>query len=495
MADANIVVLDAVKGVYRHVATGFTVHEIYSISDAVQCNGVLAYDSEGKWAWVAGRDLRVEITKLGAGGSLSSLASCILRSYKFGASMVHGHVYAADGNARRMIDLPSMMFVPRSAVGLRIFGVINNAAAGRGCAQSLMSAYEANSDPVRVFLQGWSGMPMYAADSNDGSNIQSIEAGTVPVAYATVIGRVLITIPMSTWEDFLAAWAANIPNKDQSEVQEKISGALAAVTAEKLKTQFGVVPTVLAPFVLYSDGTAMLEANVKPSVYTVSGVTYNHRVIWNLFATPSLPETQYGWWHTNPTAVPVAGTNVPSAYSKAGASILGVDEITGTYATGVWKFTPENTPVGSIDGVPLFNILGGLYPRAAAVGAQAVTTPQLLATAFDHAYIDEAITPQTGGQTSDAYATQVATQLENGVSKTEMTLPSSWAFAGQPAFAASAMLAMYIQGTPKITGLTMALNLSGHYMPSARWTKGTTVTRAVNQRRFLIADVLNYVLQ
>lgn len=495
MADANIVVLDAVKGVYRHVATGFTIHDIYSVSDAIECNGVLAYDSEGKWAWVAGRDLRVEITKLGAGGSLSSLASSILRTYQFAGSMIHGSVYATDGNGSRTIDIPSMKFVPRSAVGLRLFGLINNATAGRGCCAAIRGKYEQNADDQRVFLQGWSGMPMHASDGNTGNNFQSIEFGGVGFGDTTVIGRVLITIPMSSWEDFLASWADNIPNKDKSEVQEKISGALAAITVAKLKEQFGVVPAVLAPIVLFADGTAMLEANVKPSVYTVNPIAYNHRLAWNVFACPSLPEVQYGWWHTNPVAAPVAGCLVPAAYSKPGASILGADTIESSYDSGTWTYVPEYTPIKSIDSVPLFNILGGLFPRAAAVSAQNVTTTQILGRAFDHAFIDEVVTPQAGNQTGEAYATQVATELEQGVAKLETTLPSSWAFAGQTAYAASMMLSMYIQGAPKITSLAMALNLSGHYMPRARWTKGITVLRASNQQKFLVSDVLNHVLQ
>lgn len=66
------------NGSYTHLATGFVVHDVWSIKDLLDANGAFAYSVvTGEWRWVAGTDLTAFIKAFGS-ATLGSLAAAML---------------------------------------------------------------------------------------------------------------------------------------------------------------------------------------------------------------------------------------------------------------------------------------------------------------------------------------------------------------------------------------------------------------------------------
>lgn len=466
----TIVKMDSTSalGVYRHVETGFVVHDVNSVADVINANGCLACDmTNGTWAWIAGEDLFVEVYRRGA-TSLRTLATGLLGSK---LSLVAGRltlgVWFASAKVGGMnsggIAMPGLnRFATACGTDLRIFGIVTNAQAGRGLSTGLLDDVIANvpgallagctdscdisgfenagmSDPVKVSPPGLSGITSIAYQK-----------------HASIIGRAVIAIPVSTWDAFLANWKVALPHVDKEEVASKADAAIQKFGSAFQSNLFSV-PSVRVPVVLTSDGKAYMDNNL-PRSFNTQGTIYGIWSYWNGLLAPTLPDPS-GWWLTNPhcPAVGVAHQMSSEVVAGLGSNFFNASGVDSPKAAV--PFTASYAQVTDIDSVELMKILGGLYPRTDAVPSS-TTGAFLINRCFSGNHSDQPLPTQGGAETQVDYTARMTTAQKAPYSVFTANY-GHWNLAGQPAVWASTLLDASLQGK-SINGLAALTLVSGN---------------------------------
>lgn len=142
------------NGSYTHLATGFVVHDVWSIKDLLDANGAFAYSVvTGEWRWVAGTDLTAFIKAFGS-ATLGSLAAAMLAPQ---VMTIHGWTAGAvrgvGGSSQGMI-CPGAISWPgltEPAQGdIRLFGLVNNLQAGHGCSARQMRVSDFGRNQLHI---------------------------------------------------------------------------------------------------------------------------------------------------------------------------------------------------------------------------------------------------------------------------------------------------------------------------------------------------------
>lgn len=496
----SVTVLNGSKGIYKHDQTGFVVHDVFSVADVLDCNGCLVYDDSG-WAWVAGRDLMLEVRRFGAGGSLIALGQSILRKLKHTTRAISfGQAMNAEwgGSNALGIYVPGFGLTPRAVNNMRIFGLVTNAAAGRGCSPGTFGGRVTNASEngLAKFVNAfsWRMSPTAGNDglTHSGSNDWYIDGTTT--ADSTFIGRAIVAVPLTSWEKLLVEWEKAVPNNDESEVKSRIASAKATLPVSLLKEQLGVLPTVYVPIALFSDGNAAVEMNHAPLIGspTAGSSPRNEVVQYSPYLCPSVPETETGWWITNPLGIGKNGFNVQIGSVPNGGSLLSANYLGGQVLGNPKSFTPGYTPLTAIDNIDLFKILGGLYPRVDQVRTN-VSGSTLINRSFLNSFLDESLPSQGAAESSADYDIRQQQVLDNTVMDVVTTLPNHWNFAGQPTFITTTLLNGFLQGaTPKITKATACLLMSGHYSPHGRVKRLDVINGVTSRATITIASLMAY---
>lgn len=467
------------RGVYKHHETGFTVCEVSSVKHVIECNGALACDIEnGEWTWVAGEDLYVEVYRRN-GNSLRGLAQGLL-SRTFGA--FHGRLglgfwlsNVGSSNVGSIL-LPGLNRTSRSyGSDIRLFGIMTNAQAGRGCSVGMIDDLVPNSPgglaagcTIRSKIPGHIGSdPAAVSSSIPGMGGSPIDYGKS----ATVVGRVVIAIPLRSWDAFLQKWRDNVPNIDKSEVAEKADAA-ALKFRDAFMDNLYSVPSVRVPMILMSDGSAYLDGNPTRSHCAAGGAGFGIGQYWNVLHSPTLPDND-GWWVTNPLcpAVGVSHRQLGESYSGLNGSFFNTAGVESNKVA--LSRVISLSKINAVDGVPLFKVLGGLYPRTDEVIASQ-TTQSLITKCFSGNHSDQNPPTQGGTETIGDYETRLqalSTGDYNGLTANF----GHWNLAGQVAVLASTLLdaAMLNKSVYGYDALTLT---SGCLCSSLRVGGGTTVT-------------------
>lgn len=454
------------KGIYRHAQTGFTIHDVNSVSEIIDMNGVIAMDmTNGTWAWMAGEDLFVEVYKRGA-NSLRLLAQKLLgvkykAVYRFGVGVWCSGSKVGGNNTGGMF----MHGLNRSnrtyGADIRIFGIVTNAQAGRGCSPEHLESTVQNQ-PSNIMgcvmscrVPGFELTVSQATKDGHGS-INGADIAFAP--NANVIGRVIVAIPLQSWELFLTKWAEAMPNGDKSEVQDVIASAIAKFTTA-FKSNLFTVPSVRIPLVLTSDGKAYVDANPSWS-YAKTSSEYAIMRFTCLPHVPTMIDSD-GWWVTNPFcgAPGVQHGLLIDSVNGLGGNFYNTPH---TFSGGqvVAQYTVPYTQLSAIDGVALFKVLGGLYPRVDST-LSTHTSAMLIGRAFNQNHADQPPPAQLGNETGAAYNDRLTIVRDTAPVTPETDSWGHWNMAGQPAILASVLLDAAVNGK-KFDGLSAFTNASGN---------------------------------
>lgn len=466
------------KGVYRHAGTGFTLHDISDVADAIDCNGFFACDMvKNTWAWILGEDLFVEVYKRGA-TSLSTLASNLLgKKMAYAVDQLNvGYTagYANEANARQLY-MPGM-FRETFTMGadIRVFGIITNAQAGRGMSTNLHDCNVKNTAPNSAGGYAPSDVDARAVDAvlQPYHTAQGLGASTVYFG-VPALGRVVVTIPLLSWDKFLSEWKSALPNIDRSEVQELADGTIAKFRA-LFATEMFHTPSVRVPITLRADGTAWIDTNPTPSYCHApngTGSTKGTQRMWNIGYCPTIID-ENGWWLTNPLA-PTGET-----HSVVNMSIRGIDSdflnpggVIEAPAAATHLYSQSQ--ITGIDTVDLFKILGGAYPRVDTV-KHTFTTAALIQRCFKHRHADSPLPAQGGAQSDADYAAACAsTQARSNYGMAHANW-GHWNLAGQPAVVATTLLDLSMQDKT-LPGQYAISHFSGNMCRTLRLTAGSAV--------------------
>ena len=252
--------IDTKRGIYRHMATGFVLHEIYNVQDALNANGVFFEDTiNNKWIWFAGRDLRDLVLKCGA-TTLRDLATATI-PVTFGfrgvtalpatqAEFMRAHFMGAAWNSRA--NRPAWN---------KCYGIVNGLDAGYGCSEDLGSVSN-------------HGQSILGANG-DGRSLQLFDTTRNGLHY----GMGLIRFPTGcSWLEHIDQFFSAIPYREKPEVQEKVKNGKDLVI--KALVARGVDPAKGAdfwvPIVIRSNGTfqyvpAKTNNNLVTGYWTMKG--------------------------------------------------------------------------------------------------------------------------------------------------------------------------------------------------------------------------------
>lgn len=486
-----IEVLNSSKGIYRHTATGFTLHEVYSIDDVAECNGCIAC-TEDVWVWVAGRDLAIEIKRFGGGMSLEGLARSLMANYNFncsGMEFSQGQNTDWGGSNSLCVSLPGIYKAAKTVSSLRLFGIVTNAAAGRGASSNLIGATTGLYGSGYVQYRGAWAWKASRTSMNENLRRSPVSFRAVDATLcSTFVGRAIIAIPFKSWAEFKKQWKNALPNIDEGEVLERANHAVSQLSDDVLKMAFGEVPTIFVPVALYSDGTAAIERSSRPRMYNRSDYPRNNNVQYSIYLCPSLPESETGWWMTNPLGLGKGEKQVKIGATPNDALITGVsyepaspEELVG--------FTAPTWPCKSVGGVELFKILGGLYPRVDSEGVDVEMTA-IINEAFKHAGCEESLPTKGANETDDEYNTRISVLAAETAYDVITTLPCTWQFAGQPAVLTNWLLNSFLDGSNgRMTNACAAILATGHYYAKGRSAKGTVFSPEQSRTSVTVADL------
>lgn len=469
----SVTVLSAEMGVYTHTPTGFTLHDIYSVADAISLNGVMAIDAgNDAWAWVAGEDLSVEVFQRNK-KTLSALAHAVIEQrYQLEHERFAVRIQAEkDGQpAQSARSVPGIRVTTVAASpDLRIFGIVTNVQAGRGCSPAHINAVAANAGIGQCGLTTVStAFPPSAPNLTTPflESFSSVGGGTLTfVPPASVIGRVIVTIPTGTWATFLEQWKSNVPHVDQSEVATKADEAIASFSASVLPNLYDI-PFVRVPLILTSTGGAYIDQNDTPSCYKSTGSSLLPDVVYhNPFLAPALPK-QDGIWITNPVAMPptIAIRQFTRCVENLGRDPWDCLQVSpGSFADS--DYTLPCSKITAIDGVELFKILGGLYPRTD-VTPTSFSLNAAVSRVMNHNHMDSDPAPQ-GAMTGPEYDSALSATFAASSYGHERFVWGHWWMAGQPIIVASIMLDAGLVGKT-VRGDIAIGNFSGHICSGLR---------------------------
>lgn len=477
----GITVLSAEKGVYRHAPTGFTVHEIRSVDEAIAYNGVLAIDAEnGYWAWVLGEDLAIEVygrSKV----TLAALARELLeQEYQIEYErIIPGYWGEKDGVTYTGSIMVGGLVTATKTISsdLRIFGIANNAQAGRGCSAQRIAttAYIGSLEVNRHgFIIDSSLYDPYTRPDRSIAIMEHTPFDTSRVSHAFtpgagVVGRIIIAVPAGTWAEWLAKFVENMPNHDQAEVQAKATIAVNRFN-EEIRPHLYTQPAVRVPMILTSDGKMWLESNPTASVLrshlTAPISTHGY---YNPFLSPSLPD-ESGWWITNPVLLQPG-----IAHNIWGGATIGLDQGMDEVVNGIpasnstVSFTNVCSQLTAIGGVELHKILGGVYPHTDG-SAIDVPTHSVINRVFNHNHYDDE-PPAIGAASPAAYDATLTTKFSSLSFQHERYNWGHWWLAGQPLLLATAMLESFIVGK-SLRGDAAVRVFSGHLCSEMRVKTG-----------------------
>lgn len=371
------------KGVFRHAATKFIVHEAYSIKDLVAANGVLAEYDNGYWIWMAGRDMRDFLQSR----AVTDLSDVLTKLY--GDNQALGTYNVINHDASNAAVYPMIVraaaiitakggwpgtFTDTPYTSAKIFALVNNCHAGKGSGgtakrNSLMSApYDYTVGVFQGSAANITDASLRAGMSHDGPPGYNNSFKLAPDS-AQLLGTVVIAVPLGvTWTKFVADLITKLPNSDQSEVvgkcHEKMDPMIPIVTA------VNPVPMAYVPVEIISDGTYRVVrpkagSRVTSSVYqhpetvrTVQvargGVCFDERGVASTFDRWISPTLVY----TN------GGYEGATSFTHRHSDVLSMASYTGFSGSPVEQSNPEKTTfsdqVTSIDGIRLERILGGI---------------------------------------------------------------------------------------------------------------------------------------
>lgn len=429
------------KGNYKHIPTGFYVHEINNVGDAIKANGVLACDlTNNRWCWVAGEDLYLEVyrrTKM----SLRALATALLNSdYQLvseGITITSHWTNVGTMNVGYTVEPVLKRNALSLGADIRIFGILTNVQAGRGCSPNMLNTRIAGAGQVvtaycNATIPGY--IPATGATAGGGTGRND---GTFNPSNGC-IGRAIIAIPLGGWEKFLSKWKESVPNIDQAEIASKADAALAMIKSEHLSRVF-VNPHVRIPVTLYADGSIAHDGNPTMSIacYGVGSKPLIHS--WNSLLLPTIKHPD-GWYSTNPFVAGNATHQLPKV-EFAGIG-YGFDSATaGLEAPMSAAAFAHGTAVKikSIGGVPLFHIFGGLSPSAVHDGA-ALTENALLSLLMNNCNSESSVSAQGGSETGEQYSARLTTEYANSPSGTHLLAYGHWVKAGQVPLLVTEML-------------------------------------------------------
>lgn len=482
-------------GGYVHDATGFVVHDIWSVADAIEANGALVYSVDtGAWRWVAGTDLHVFIKAFGV-VSLTQLSTALMKPLVLSFSGVLAGGINPVGGGRQGMQFPGLLTWPglseTAQTNLRVFGLVNNLQAGHGCssdlcrvsfagrnALSFLDAFVTKDPSVPGYVAGYAAMVTneYSTGSS-GPAPYNVNGGTTLAQSELHLGRGVIAVPMKTWATLYQQIIATTPHVDKSEVAERVNTSLLALKEIVDTGALGSIPSFRVPVIIGRSGKVYLDEVAQPGIWK----TNTHiDVLYSPYKTVAVPYLNTGHWMTNPMALvkTAVATDWP-AFRPSGASDLqtgpAMPALTPTL-TG-----PDVSEIRRLDGVHISNILGGLTGLTVTETGVDYLTRNLLGNVMDYFCVDSAVSVQTGEETNEAYATRMTARYNNGVTEQANYLPNSWTFAGQPVLIATLVQNAALQDGGKLGPWNLALMASGYFSSTMRSSVDQT-TANVNRK-------------
>lgn len=417
-------------GIYRHEETGFIIHDVWSVADLVSANGAIAMDmNSGSWSWVAGEDLFTEVYKRG-GTTLNNVARNLLSQVWelcytrlcFGVQW-KGTTANDDltGSFRMTGKLPKVRSV---GADVRLFAVHTNLQAGRGMSSDLLAGTIVGADDGSTNTYGTLGYIMSDVPMMQGRNVYyyqntlkdqhviSPPVASQRIGYgksANVIGRAVVALPLHSWNAFLTSWRAAVPNINEAEMAERADAAIAGFSSVFKDSVFSV-PSIRVPIILTSDGGAYIDTNSTRSITRHAAGTYGFEQMYNPLLSPTIVD-ENGLWVTNPhcPAPGVAHNLFPVLHEGANCSLNSAPVLSGVSATA---FTAGMSKLNQVDGVDLFKIAGGFYPRVDTVKSNR-SASQLINTLYSGAHGDQSMPTQGGSELAGDYNTRMSELKES----------------------------------------------------------------------------------
>lgn len=327
-------------GIYRHVATGFIVHDVFSVDQVIAANGVL-FETSTSWVWLAGRDLRDLLARYQP-QTLVDLLVCAQRAaYQTSMLVRTPHAY----------NKPRLCL--RGAIGdvltAKVFALVTNLDCGYGSNAVDALASRTLQSGAYAFTGNSTGNGYY------GTSSKTLLAGAVGVG--------CIRVPLGyNWSKFADNYFAAQPNNEESEVKARYVGAKARF--EKWLQKQGLslnAPVAFGiPIILMSDGrhryippmraeSSSREATpqVNATDFEVGSVPINYIYHQRLLGSRAYVEDG----SVGQMVLPLAPAALHGFLTSAGGNH------SGTVTCGdEFSVCPR---IGALDGVPLTNILGG----------------------------------------------------------------------------------------------------------------------------------------
>lgn len=367
------------NGVFRHVQTGFVVHEVYNVTQLLQANGVLCEYSHGGWIWMAGRDLRDFLETRACNGLLDVAVKMGNDSLGVGTvSIIDEHLKSV---AKHMYVGDDSFYVTGSEAGYagayysspihepRIFALVNNCQAGRGQGggkwDRLRSLASLDDSCITIFHKARPSSPDRYAQGPYGM-YQSTYLRTMDAQ--KLLGTAVIAVPLGmSWDQLMVSIINSLPNSSKSEVQSKALSCMRPMLP-KLKAVVPL-PYVFVPVEIVATPTGTEFWVVDPKAPTrVDGVSN----IINLDPMDQVVHCARGgvvfnerghiqtnaWWLT-PADEYLGGIIDSFTHRAADQLEQTMQWDTATSVTRTWYGT-HSTRVDSIDGVRMERVLGGL---------------------------------------------------------------------------------------------------------------------------------------
>lgn len=468
---------------YRHVPTGFMVHDVWSVADLLDANGALVHNVEsGKWAWIAGNDLHFFVKTRG-GLTLAALATEMMKQVNIRSGGLYlGGVDSAGGGSvvhvTPTFGQGGSQDTWNPAIGGRnvIFALVNNLQAGAGCSSDLINLWTTNVginvtgsminlDPSHVNYNA-----AYAAMDQIGSldNVDNAYRQPNFVAKNTyALGRGVISLPLKSWHDYFQALADNVDNNDKSEMRARIDASIAQLDITVKKGVLGPRPTVRIPIVICTGGRVYLEENSCPNAGTdpTASNAKIRKSIYSPFRVPSMLDEYKGIWRTNPLALdPTLPFREWAFYTPNSGDIRSVRATALDLATTPKVATPiGHMAVKSFDGVNLCKVLGGISGGDPYATGADVLASTLVERAMDYVTVDSSVPGQLGNETAEIYAARMETLYGTRFKDEEGYTPKTYQFLGQPALIAALAFTSGLQSRSNLSAVPFAYLCSGHF--------------------------------
>lgn len=367
-------------GIYRHLGTGFVVHEVYNTQQLLDANGVFCEYSNGYWAWMAGRDMR-DMFQVEGIASLNDVVSVLGRDNQRLGTMCVTNSKANNAAAHAMFVTASAIittsagfpgtFTDTPYSSAKIFALINNCHAGFGSGGGSYRTLKNDSwtpyDFAAAIYQGV--LP--------ATDIQALYRNG-PIGYcstyerssdnAQLLGTAVIAVPLGmTWDAFADDLVAHLPDGDRDEVKAKCAQTMIPMLP-KLKA-ITPIPYTYVPVEILTGGRLRLVAPkaasvvkrtissivTKQTVHTMrGGVSFNHRGVARTASEWIVPGMTYA-----------GAVDLCTSFTHRQVDYHDMDENYGGFNTGI-SYPVYNEAllfseqIDAIDGVRLERILGGL---------------------------------------------------------------------------------------------------------------------------------------